>query len=157
MRTNFNAEGVSNWSVLISAVSLGVVLVAAFWTIVQTQFSYIEKDKEIIRAQLVRADNSFDTRLVKLSDAVDARFLVLRGRLEALIDKRLDVNEFKQFESRAVSEHETLKRQLLLLEQTRPTTGELSGTSKALEARIQAQEERVRALELRLIPQAAPR
>ncbi len=129
-----------NWGTLISAAALGVVLVGAFWTIVQTQFGYIEKDKEILRTQLQRSQ-----------DVVGQKFGEIHSEFERRRSLHVEIVEFRQFEMRILGDLDTLKKQLLLLEQTRPTTGELSGTAKALEARIQQQEERMRSLEQRLL------
>ena len=128
------ASDAFNWPTLIAATTLGLALVGGFWMVVQTQFTYIEQDKRIIRQDLERAQSLVQ---VQLKDVVQR-------------------NEFAQFEARILADLDTIKKQLQLLEQTRPTTGELSGTAKALEARITGQEERVRGLELRLIPQSPP-
>ncbi len=151
-----NQNGPINWGTLISAGTLLAILVAAFWTIVQTQFGYIEKDKERISQQVIRTDAAIAAQLSKLKDDTDARFLVLRGRLEGFIDKRVADEVFKQHEARNVAEFETIKRQLQLIEQTRPTTGELKGTAESLTLGLSEVKERIRNLELRLIPQASP-
>jgi hypothetical protein len=137
MTTQNDKVGI-NWATLIAAAGLGVILVGGFYGIVQTQFAYIDKDKEIIRAQLTKSQ-----------DDVARQFKEIK-------DQNVQQVEFRQFEARVLADIETVKKQLLLLEQTRPTTGELSGTAKALEARITQQEERMRGLELRLIPQSPP-
>jgi predicted phage gp36 major capsid-like protein len=139
------SNGIS-WTTLISAVGLGFVIVGALWTIVQVQFAAIEKEKEIIRQELVKSGEEVRDQFKRVEDSFDRR-------------RALNVEqvEFRQFELRILNDINVLKEQLRVLEQTRPTTGELSGTAKALEGRIVSQEDRLHSLELRLIPQAPSR
>ncbi len=130
-----NGSGV-NWGTLIAAVMLAVALVGAFWTIVQTQFGYIEKDKETIRGELVRS----------LAN-IQSQFGEGRAALEARRALSVEQVEFKQFEASILRDVATVKQQLLLLEQTRPTTGELQTAARGLEGRIDQQERRLQNLE----------
>ena len=107
-----------NWATLIAAVGLGIVLVGAFWTIVQTQFSAQHSLITDNRGDIVER-----TRL--LQEQMDRRF-------------------------------SALDKQIVILESTRPTTGELAATSKTLETILNRQEERIRALEQYLLGSKPP-
>ncbi len=107
-----------NWATLIAAVGLGIVLVGAFWTIVQTQFS--------AHSSLIVENR--------------AEILERNRLLQEQIDRRFSATD----------------KQIVILESTRPTTGELAATSKTLETILNRQEERIRALEQYLLGTRAP-
>jgi hypothetical protein len=73
-RTNGFINRGTDWGVLIAAVALGFVLVGAFWTIVQTEFTAqgaliqdnrtaIDKAATLLQAQLDRRFGEVDRRL----------------------------------------------------------------------------------------------
>lgn len=149
------ASGISS-ATLISALGLAVILFGAFWTIVQTQFNSLDKSNEIIRQQLNADKIAAEQKLSVYKSDVESKFARFDQELEHRRGLNVEQVEFHQFEKRLLDLTTVLRQQLLLLEQTRPTTGELQTAAKGLEARILNSEERLRGLELRLVPQAPP-
>lgn len=77
------------------------------------------------------------------------RSRIIEGRKEAI-----GQDEFKQFGASINLQFETLRKQLAVLESTRPTTGELQAASKNALDTAARLEERVRALEQYLLGQS---
>lgn len=132
------------------------------WAISQTQLTGLRNEMQIqiaastlIVEQLRREQSAGDKRI---SDELTRRETEIKAQLKSIqdeLDRRrnefVTQTEFKQFEGRALSELDTVKKQLTVLESTRPTTGELSGLSKNLETRLDRIESRVRQMEQDLI------
>lgn len=126
--------------------SIGV-MGGALWAISQTQLASL---KELVTSQYDAVDSKL--RLVQDSaKQVDERLAAELSRRETEIKSQLKViqdeldrrrhdflseKEFTQFQGRIIAELVVIKEQLKVLEQTRPTTGELQATSQALRDRI---------------------
>src|SRR3990167_7481625 len=119
-----------NWSAVISFGMLLLVIVGAFYNLafipVRERFDAIEKRHSDINDTFIRIQSSLDARRLEFPTQL----------------------EFKQFEGRVLDRIELIQKQLLLLEQTRPTTGELSAFGKSNEINVTKLEERIRSLEI---------
>lgn len=138
------------------------------WAISQTQLGGLRNEMQIQNnalsaniEQLRREQISGDKRL---SDELTRREAELKGQLRIIqdeLDRRrnefLNVAEFRQFEKRVIAELDTIKKQLTVLESTRPTTGELGGLGKTMELRMDRIEERVRQIEQNSLMRSAPK
>ena len=120
----------ANWQSLTSVGMLILVVVGAFWALafgpIQERFATVDK---------------------RLSDreAADIRFQA------ALDQRRLEFpsqKEFEQMERRFGERLDALDREIIRLESTRPTTGELQDTARSLENESGKIEERLRLLEV---------
>jgi hypothetical protein len=148
------------WSTLISTMAFGVVLAGAGWSLFQTQFSsqaeIVKQNKEAAERMITNLRRDLEARDTDLR----SEFQFLRNRLITVQNELVHEKEFKE-QDRAVRDRlERLDRQLQALEVTRPTTGELQSTARALDSQVNRVEERVRQLEtfIRGAPsQAAPR
>jgi len=122
------------------------LLTGGGWTIFQTQFTaqnaqiyenrqIIDKTAALIQAQIDRraADMDRDIKGIKATEVTQA--------------------EFKQFEASIFGQIDTLRRQLSIIETTRPTTGELQAANKNAVDTTARLEDRVRYLEQYLLGQ----
>jgi hypothetical protein len=136
-----------SWTTVISAGAFMAVLIGGGWTVFQTQFSsqaaQINENKQLIE-QSVRL----------LQAQIDRRVGELERRDDALTAKALTQAEFKQFEANVLAQIEGLRRQIAILEQTRPTTGELQAANRSSQDTAARLEERVRSLEQYLLGQS---
>jgi hypothetical protein len=122
---NGNGDPQLSWGTVISMVGVVAVLFGGSWAVFQTQFGYIEKDKEVIRQELVRSLTGIQSQFKSVSDDFDRRRLL-----------NVEQVEFKQFEARYEKEVADIQQRLSLIEQTRPTTGELRGISENADKQI---------------------
>jgi len=95
-----------SWATLISGCALIFVVVGGGWTLFQTQFNYIDRDKENIRAELGRREAEIKDQLKAIQTELDHR------RAEFMY-----VREFSQFEKRMDSEIDAIKKRLSVIEQ----------------------------------------
>ncbi len=121
-----------------SAVAVAAVLFGGTWTVFQTQFAYI--DRSILAAATVmrERDKALDERTLRLEretkdlrDWADEQF----DRRRTLVVQQV---EFAQFGARMDDRLRTIEARILLLEQTRPTTSELSGLLKGTNDQLTA-------------------
>jgi len=118
------------WTTLTSVGMLLLIIVGAFWALafgpIQDKFT------------------SDDKRIMKLEEA--------DRRIQLVLDQRRGEFptqfEFIQFEKRVTERLDLIQKQLLLLEQTRPTTGELGAIAKNNESLVGKIEDRVKSLEI---------
>jgi hypothetical protein len=107
-----------NWSTLTSTGMLFLVVVGAFWALafgpIQDKFANFEHRLDA----LVAADLRVQTELTTRRSEFPTQF------------------EFKQFDSRMEERFKALENRMNQLEVTRPTTGELQITTKAIEERL---------------------
>ncbi len=129
-----------NLQVIISIAGLILILFGGGWTLFQTQFSYIAKQVEDVR--FIANDNS-----TRLAHEQEVREQAITSRLQAiqadLIRDRQDyINQaqFASWQSRVTDTIEVLRKQLSVLEATRPTTGEIQAAIRAIEARLNSLE-----------------
>jgi hypothetical protein len=115
-----------SWSTLISTGMFLVVIVGAFWALafgpIQDKFLTNEKRDVELREEIKR-----------INAELLARRLEFVGHAE-----------FLQFQLR----FDQIAARILSIEQTRPTTGELSAISKGAELSLSQMEQRIRALEV---------
>lgn len=102
------------WPIFLSAGSLIAVVMGGIWKILQSQFTYLERESERLHEEQLRRDNSVQEAIRTIQKELDSR------RVEFM-----HVDTFNQFEQRVLSDITTLRLQLSVIEQTRPTTGEL--------------------------------
>mgnify|MGYP001614045925 CR=1 FL=1 len=120
----------ANWQSLTSVGMLILVVVGAFWALafgpIQERFATVDK---------------------RLSDREAADI-----RVQAVLDQRRlefpSQKEFEQMERRFGERLDALDREIIRLESTRPTTGELQDTARSLENESGKIEERLRLLEV---------
>lgn len=141
----------SIWQIVLGGVAVAIATIGsmgtALWAISQTQMASL---KELVAAQT----SSLNERLKIVQDAeasTDARLAAelsrreteIKSQMKAIQDELdirrrefLNEKEFTQFQGRIIAELSIIKDQLKVLEQTRPTTGELQATNSALRDRI---------------------
>jgi hypothetical protein len=110
---------------LVAATTVISILFGGSWVVSQTQFAYVDKDKEIIRQQLVSSQAQ-----------IEQRFKDINADNERHREQSVEQVEFKQFEARMDHQFAELQARLTLLEQTRPTTGELRGIADNADKQI---------------------
>jgi hypothetical protein len=106
----------------IAAVS---ILFGGSWTVFQTQFSNIDKDQKIIR-------DALDLR----STEVDRKFTALNAELIQHRDVYVQQYQYREFRQALDKRLDTIEQRLALIEQTRPTTGELRGIAENADKQI---------------------
>jgi hypothetical protein len=122
---NGGPRGPLTWANLISSVAVIGVAAAGGWTLFQSQFASMEKSIAI-QAKI----NEENARLLaeefrRFQDASE------KDRYDVHLELRHDFirkDEFNQFEQRL----ESIQKRLDIIEQTRPTTGELQSTAQAV-------------------------
>lgn len=124
------------WANIIGTIAAAAILAGAGWTLFQTQFNYVEKNTSLVRETLERRDGEINSRVVKIEDE-------LRSRRELFIDQKM----FDQYQLRIDNSVKVLTDRLNVLEQTRPTTGELQALSKNANEQITRILERIDRIE----------
>lgn len=159
------AQNNNGRAVLQSAAGFGAVLLAAIGvvsTIFQIQISALKEHNETqFKLQSVTVNElrkiGEDTSLRLASELnrregdIKTQLTVIQNELDRLRRDFLSTDAFAQFQARMVAELGFIKAQLITIEQTRPTTGELGGLGKNLSEQVQRLEERLRYLEQRAI------
>ncbi len=135
------------WAALVSSAALFITLAAGGWVLFQTQFN---AQYEIIKENR----NSLERMQSNLRRDLEAADIDLRQELirirEALVRRRgefVEESAFRQFSTSIRDRLDRLDKQLQVLEATRPTTGELQSTARALDTQVNRMEDRVRGLE----------
>ena len=96
-----------NWANLLASCGLMLTIIFALWRVFQVQFIAIERD------------------LLALRDELRTREKELKEQFRDDRSEYLSRNEFRLFSERVIAELTHIRGQLTVLEQTRPTTGEL--------------------------------
>ena len=135
------------WSTLISTMAFGVIVAGAGWSLFQTQFTaqaeIVKQNKESAERMITNLRRDVEARDGELK----SEFNFIRNRLITIQGELVTEKQLKEFD-RGVRDHlDRLDKQLQQLEATRPTTGELQSTAKALDNQVNRSEERLRALE----------
>jgi hypothetical protein len=146
MAANSNGPSVS-WSSVVSTGAFLTLLVGGGWTIFQTQFSSMS-------AQIVENRIAVEKATMLVQSQMDRRFGELEKDSDYLRTNRVATNEFNQFQGNVAGQIETLRRQLAVIEQTRPTTGELQAANKNSQETANRLDDRVRYLEQYLLGQS---
>ena len=139
-----NGPGQLTWANIIITVGFVLTLVAtmgiAGWTLFQTQFAAQDRLIQEIRSSSERMIGNLRRDMQKDDTDIKSEILILRkGTIER--------SEFDQLTLATRDRLDKLDKQLQLLESTRPTTGELQSTSRALDSQVNRVEERLRSLE----------
>ncbi len=126
---NANNNGSISWQHIVVLISIGGLAIGGLWAVSQTQLTALEKQT------LARVDALKDLADImrRENDVIRTSILSIQSELERRRGEFLGQSEFKQFEARMRDIDEIFRSRLQILEQTRPTTGELSGVLKALE------------------------
>lgn len=136
-----------SWPSLVSTLGLALALVGGFWGITQTQFSsmygLIQENKASQERilQAVRADS------LRNDTELKAELQFLRQQFISRRPEFVGQPEFHQFQKAITDRLERIDKQLQSIESTRPTTGELQNTARALDSQVNRVEERVRVIE----------
>ncbi len=154
---NSNSNALS-LPVVIAALSLLFVLIGgigtAIWAVSQSQLNSLTDKVKENKDSFERNDEAIRRMVERRIADLTAELAFQRTRI---IDGRKEVfgqDEFKQFEVRVSSELDVIRKQLAVLEQTRPTTGELQAASRNSQDTATKLEDRVRALEQYLLGQS---
>jgi len=109
-----NGNSGLSWVPIAALVTIIGVLFGGSWTVSQNQFGYVEKDKEILRQQLVKSQSDVQAQFKQVVEQV----------------------EFKQFEYRMDAQIAEIQQRIALIEQTRPSAGELKGVADSANQQI---------------------
>lgn len=139
---------------IIIVLALAVSIGGGFWSVVQTQFnaqkeredliaSYSEKIGKIVTSQAKERDDELQQQLDRRIPELERIVLYLRDQLERTRENYTPLRELLHIE-----------QEIKVIEQTRPTTGELQAIGNGNREQITKLEERVRSLEdnLRRVP-----
>jgi len=107
-------------------VGVVAILFGGSWTVFQTQFSNIDQGQKIIRDELARR-----------SGEVDSKFTALDAELLHHRDVYIEQYEYRAYARALEKRLDTIEQRLALIEQTRPTTGELRGIADSADKQIQ--------------------
>jgi hypothetical protein len=136
MRNNQNYAPQLTWPNIVGGLMVAVALAGAGWTLFQSQFSYV--DKNITQNKNDSAKN--DDTLKREIERINAELLSRRSEFPTM-------EVFKQLEKLEDERYSDMRIRLNNLEQSRPTTGELSAVAKSNEQLAAKLDERVRSLE----------
>src|ERR1700720_3446486 len=114
MASPTNGNSGLSWVPIAALVTIIGVLFGGSWTVSQNQFGYVEKDKEILRQQLVKSQSDVQAQFKQVVEQV----------------------EFKQFEYRMDAQIAEIQQRIALIEQTRPSAGELKGVADSANQQI---------------------
>jgi hypothetical protein len=145
-----------SYATIISALAFAASVVYGAWALNQSQLANINAQIELLRketsdkaavlaAELARRENEIKISLANMQSKID------RGPNEFV-----PVQEQREFRDRVLDDIRGVRAQLNVLEQTRPTTGELSAVSLYVKDQTARLEERVRQLEQNSINHAMP-
>lgn len=127
-----------SYQTLIAGGSLILVMAGAGWTLFQTQFTQLDKTIENVRWEVQRRETELKANIATIDTLIDSlRPLYLTRTEHASIEKRID------------ERLSLIQQQLLQLERTRPTTGELQTTNDAIAKRIEVLTMRLNNIEAR--------
>ena len=107
------------WANIIGSIGAAALVAGAGWTLFQTQFNYADRNTSLVRESQEKRNDEINRRF----DKIESELLTRR---ELFIDK----STFDQYERRIDGATKVLIDRLNVLEQTRPTTGELQALSK---------------------------
>jgi hypothetical protein len=151
------------WANIISTLVFGAILIGAFWTVMLTLMS-----SERERNNLISSYHSKEIELLTTARKEREAFIesVNRERRD-LLQQQIDRREFEinrrlvdlaTEQQKFVTEREFVQArdQIKVIEQTRPTTGELQAVGNANKDQITKLEERIRSLEENLRPGRRP-
>ena len=136
-----------SWTTVISTAAFLLAIVGGGWTVFQTQFGSLSGQISRNEQQIIAGNSLMQAQL-------DRRFGEMDTELRVMKRERITKSEFDQFSSNIINQIETIRKQLSVLEQTRPTTGELQASSKGSLDTSSKLEDRVRALEQYLLGQS---
>jgi hypothetical protein len=149
-----DGNGVTKWISGLAA-SLVVVTLGSMLTIQQTLFAEVYRTIErlrldtderrsdvkasitTVRAETEANDARQSAELARRESEIKGQIGEINKELDARRTQFTDEREFKEFSERILADLATIHAQLILLEQTRPTTGELQATAAGLEKRVQ--------------------
>jgi len=128
--------------------AFGVVVAGAGWSLFQTQFSsqaeIVKQNKEAAERMISNLRRDLEAR----DNDLKGEFQFLRNRLITIQNELVHEKDFNQYDRGVRDRIDRLDKQLQALEVTRPTTGELQSTARALDSQVNRVEERVRQLEI---------
>lgn len=131
MANTSEAGPVLSWTTVVSAAAFMTALVGGGWTVFQTQFSSMSAQIIDNKREAEKGFNLYQAQL-------DRRFEELNKSLNTLRIERLTLAEFSQFKEAMLLQLDLLRKQLAILEQTRPTTGELQAYNKSSQEALAA-------------------
>lgn len=150
------------WQSAVAFGSLLFIAIGTVTTVFQTQLSASKEQAQLqdaalaSRLELIRRTNQESD--ARLSGELGRRENEIKAQIKAIqdeLDRRrvefVTQREFKQFQARAIADLLTIKEQLRVLEQTRPTTGELSAISKIVAEQTIRLDERLRQVEQNML------
>lgn len=120
-----NGKDRNVWGIAGIVITTVTILFGGSWTVFQTQFTNIAEQQKIIRDDLARRSIDVDTNFQRINEQLLHHRDVYVEQYEykafnAALQKRLDIDE----------------QRLSLIEQTRPTTGELRGIADNADKQI---------------------
>lgn len=147
------------YGTIISTFGLIVAIFGGIWAVNQSQLTNIDNQiksehaqfqqlfanvreelarrENELRAELARRENELRDINSKQDFSNSTQFKNIQDEFDRRRDQFTQQQEFKQFQSRVLATIDTMQRQLAVLEQTHPTTGELKATTDALRDRIE--------------------
>lgn len=142
-------QGQLIYQIIIAGTAVIVATAGALWAISQTQLGALkelmftelkgseERDK-IIREEQLDAAKRLAEELTRRENEIKLQIKVIEDELDRRRSEFVGQKEFATYRDGRARELETIREQLKVIEQTRPTTGELQATGQAQRDELRA-------------------
>jgi hypothetical protein len=138
-----------SWGTVVSTIGLFVVLFGGQWVLTQQSINTVYTVLADQKTTQTRRDERAEKGIEDINRELGARKDIFR-------DEFVGRNEFKEFSARILAEFAIMNRQLDVLQQTRPTTGELQAINSYVREQTSRMEERIRAIEQNFLQRNVP-
>jgi chromosome segregation ATPase len=153
------------WPVLLAALGFAGSIVYGAWALSQSQLSNvihqieqlrnetadrrseIRASIDILRRDIDAGDTKQSAELTRRENEVKAKIDSINGELERRRSQFADARVFDEFQRRVLDDIDIIRKQLILLEQTRPTAGTLEAVATAAKEQATRFEDRIHAME----------
>jgi len=154
---NQSNNGIS-WTGLLTAFSFMGSVVYGAWALEQSQMAGISKEiaqlredvsaKDIrLAAELAKREQEIKVNIVTADSEIKKTVNDIQNELDRRRDQFANIKEFDELKARLLDNVDILRKQLTVLEQTRPTTGELQAVQTYVNSQNTRFEDRLRAVE----------
>jgi hypothetical protein len=136
-----------SYATVISALAFAASVVYGAWALNQSQLANVNAQIDLLRKDTSERASVLAAELTRRESEIKASLYILQSRVDRIPAEYVATQEHKEFKERLLEDIGGLRSQLSVLEQTRPTTGELSAVSVFVKDQASRLEERVRQLE----------
>jgi hypothetical protein len=155
-RAEKNSSPHLSYATIVSTLAFAASVVYGAWALNQSQLANVNAQIELLRKDTSDKAAVLAAELARRENEIKSSLYTLQSKLERGPAEFVAVQEHREFKDRLLDDIRGLRAQLNVLEQTRPTTGELSAVSLYVKDQTARLEERVRQLEQNSINHAMP-